>query len=170
MIFPYYYYFFDCTCSSENVFTLIEESVKNSNGLELIKTDCAQKRLTFSISKTEILYHNSFSPIVSVEIAGYFNDSQVLVKFSLRKSVKALMSIILTFAFIMQIAMFINLHKLLSFELLFLPAFMMLFSVIISLIGLKVSSNEIVNNLFSETEPFLKDKPSPLRLKWEIFK
>ena len=75
------------------------------NNLHLVKHTQTDSALTLVSQSSNVIYFNSFSPTVYVELAQFDSNVNIVMKFCLQKSIKCFMSLILSIAIIFELCL-----------------------------------------------------------------
>ena len=109
---------------------------------------------SFSIKNTSYIFHNSFLPVVNMELRLIDNEWRLVVQFRLNKIMRIFVSIYIGFAIILQTMLlftYITANYSFSFAI-FIPTVLIAFALLILFIGLKISSKCIMKVIAQSME------------------
>ena len=153
--FPRYTASFSCPYTVQEAWQRLSDAVScNHNNLTLIERQpihTSFEKIVISANTGSNIYHNSFLPIVSIEIKELRGSTHISFFFELKKSVKALLVLFFSLALLFEITLLFLwiTNQLSSFTLQCLPLGMLIFSYGLSNIGLFLSSKGVLRILFT---------------------
>lgn len=165
IVFPSYVTSFLCNCTMQEAMERILEAVAcQGNNLNIIKVYfMGVQKIILSSHTGSYLYHNSFMPIIDIEIVDVHGKTQVYALFGLKKSTKVVMMIFYVFVFLFEISLLVHqmTHQLTIFPQLFYPLGIILLSYTFSIAGLFFSSKGVLGILYAAlTREDTKNIPS----------
>lgn len=134
---------------SESIYQLKQIAENEQYPIKIIKEN--GNTLTLLTSTGSMLYYNSFMPIAEINLQNSGNKTNVLISFSLRKSVKIGGLLLSALALLVECNLFVLLAKreLISDGIIFFPFGLWLFGFLMYSIGLYMSSRRVFKLLRS---------------------
>ena len=150
--FPCYTTHFSCICT-------LQEAMKRITGVVLCRHNHLNivtayytgiQKIVLTSHTGEYVYHNSFMPIVNIELAEVVEKTLVTVSFELQKSTKIMMKLFFVLALLLEMTLLILwiMNRLTTLAMLCYPLGLMIFICTLSTIGLYFTSREILGILF----------------------
>lgn len=150
--FPCYGADFPCNCKAQEAAQRISEAAAcQSNCFKIRETDdTGVQKIVLSAFTGSYVYHNSFLPVIYMEMAEANGITQVRVLFELKKAVKIVMAAFSVIALLLEIllAVYWALNRLAAPALLFFPLGMLVYIWAMGRIGLYFSSKRVLKTLF----------------------
>lgn len=147
VLFPCFAAQFECAYTEDQIERSIIDFVqKNSKFFAMQKIQEQSTVLALRVLPQDLFFHNSFVPDVYIELSTLQHGCLLNFKFALKKSVKLLFAIFLSFliAFEIILVIMVLLGRLGISPVIFLPFFMIFFMSMLSIVGLKLSSHQIL--------------------------
>lgn len=151
--FPCYTTSFPCVCTVQQATKKILETVTcQRNNLKIVESYYnGFQTIVLSASTDGYVYYNSFMPIVNIGMREVYDETQVSILFELKRSTKILMSLfaVLTLLFEITLLVLWIMNQLAIIGLLCLPLGMLIFSYVLSSVGLFFSSKAVLRIVFA---------------------
>lgn len=142
---------FTCKTSADDTLNPLPSALMEDNILNANVTDISSNGISFQVESPNFLVRNAFRPMVHIGIKNSEVGSSGKIKYSLSKGTKIIMAILFSIAMAFEglLLILLLMNQLVSPLFLLLPAGLILFTAIISILGLYVSSHAVHKHLLT---------------------